>query len=105
MCQHWGLPHQVGDTPEVAAAKAAHLAALAKAHQEAPYSGPEDDGSYRPEHHEGNWNNDDGSHTADDRSWAPQAHHQAQQAHSWAQQPQQWAQPQVCIHCLDKILG
>lgn len=112
VCQHWGLPQQIADTPDVAAAKSAHLAALSQA-QDRSWSGIEDDGSYRPEHYE-SWN-DDGSRKADDRSWEPQApqnwehsghddgsyrpeHHNGPWAddHShahWVPQQQQWTHP------------
>ncbi|KAF6209707.1 hypothetical protein GE061_015456 [Apolygus lucorum] len=92
--QPWGT--EVHDTPEVAADKANHLAALAKAHQEAEQhswnaqdrSGVEDDGSYKPEY-DNSWNNeDDGSWKDDSRSWAPQAQ-------SWTPPQQQWNHPQV----------
>ncbi|KAF6208992.1 hypothetical protein GE061_014735 [Apolygus lucorum] len=95
-CNPWGSA--VYDTPEVAAAKASHLAALAKAHQESwnaqDRSGVEDDGSYSEEKYgsekgdDGSWKEDDGSYKGEDRSWSPQGH-------SWTPQPQQWNQPQV----------
>ncbi|KAF6209470.1 hypothetical protein GE061_015217 [Apolygus lucorum] len=91
-CNPWG--YAVHDTPEVAAAKEVHLAALSKAHQEAEQrswtaqdrSGIEDDGSYSEEKY-GSEDGDDGSWKGDDRSWSPQGH-------SWTPQ-QQWSQPQV----------
>ncbi|KAF6203612.1 hypothetical protein GE061_001944 [Apolygus lucorum] len=99
-CNPWGSA--VYDTPEVAAAKASHLAALAKAHQEAHQSslnaqdrsGVEDDGSYSEEKYgsekgdDASWKEDDGSWKSNEQSWAPQAH-------SWTPQAQQWSQPQV----------
>lgn len=74
MCYPWGIPQQVHDTPEVAAAKSAHHAAHAKARysgaspswgaQERSWGGPEDDGSWTEHkydgHNGGSWQGKNG---------------------------------------------
>ncbi|BES96940.1 Hypothetical protein NTJ_09752 [Nesidiocoris tenuis] len=107
----WGIPQQVHETPEVAAAKAAHLAAHAKAHYTASPSSwsPQerswdehddgsykddqswkqyDDGSYRPEHHNHQDDHQDDHHN----SWSGPGSNGASHGH-WDNHEKKWTGP------------
>ncbi|KAI5635501.1 pupal cuticle protein [Phthorimaea operculella] len=73
------------DTPEVAQARAAHLAALQQAAQNNP--NPQDDGSYNPA-----WDNEEYWQRAEQKQWnAPAPQWNAAPAQQWnAPAPQQW---------------
>ncbi|BES96931.1 Hypothetical protein NTJ_09745 [Nesidiocoris tenuis] len=89
--------HHAYDTPEVAHAKAAHLATLAKAHQEASersWSTDEDDGSYKEAIHgdHGQWDGESGQHGQWQGDSGHHGHHE-QQHHSvsWNTPAQSWS--------------